>query len=136
MPAGRPPIFKTAKEMQKAIDQYFTDAVFISEDGFHFERYTMSGLALALGMSRRTLVNYSHKDEFLPAIKRARQKVEESLERSLYGNGVAGVIFNLKNNFGWKDQKDVNNNMSGGLDIGQKPVEMSEDDLDAELSQD
>jgi hypothetical protein len=25
----------------------------------------------------------------------------------LYGNTVTGVIFNLKNNFGWKDKNEV-----------------------------
>ena len=41
-------------------------------------------------------------------IKKAKAKVEEQLEESLYrlGNN-SGVIFNLKNNYGWKDNVEV-----------------------------
>jgi len=28
------------------------------------------------------------------------------LEQKLYGNAVTGVIFNLKNNFGWQDKTE------------------------------
>ena len=111
MPAGRPPKYKTPDEMQVIIDQYFVDNQYRTDNGV-VKRYTMSGLALALGMSRRALVDYAHKDEFLPTIKDARLVVEESLEQSLYGTGVAGVIFNLKNNFGWKDQQEINANVT------------------------
>ena len=111
MPAGRPPKYKTPDEMQVIIDQYFVDNQYRTDNGV-IKRYTMSGLALTLGMSRRALVDYAHKDEFLPTIKDARLVVEESLEQSLYGTGVAGVIFNLKNNFGWKDQQEINANVT------------------------
>ena len=111
MPAGRPPKYKTPEEMQVIIDQYFVDNQYRTDNGV-IKRYTMSGLALTLGMSRRALVDYAHKDEFLPTIKDARLVVEESLEQSLYGTGVAGVIFNLKNNFGWKDQQEINANVT------------------------
>lgn len=107
MTAGRPPLFKTPEEMKEVVDQYFTDATLVTDKGILIQQYTMTGLARALGMSRQTMCNYAHKDEFLDTIKDARQRVEESLEKSLYGQGVAGVIFNLKNNFGWKDTKEI-----------------------------
>lgn len=103
---GRPPLFKSADEMQKVIDEYF-DKVKITKDDSLTYRPTMAGLAKALGMSRQALLGYKEKDEFLVTIKRARLEVEEALEEALYGTGVAGVIFNLKNNFGWKDKQEV-----------------------------
>lgn len=108
MPAGRPPKYKTAKEMQKVIDEYFESVTYCNPDtGREYCQPTMSGLADALDMCRKTLCNYSHKDEFLHTIKKARRKVEIALERHLYGNSVTGAIFNLKNNFGWKDKQEV-----------------------------
>ena len=75
--------------------------------------YTMSGLALSLGIDRRTLLNYSKNEEFFPLIKKARQRVEAQLEECLYrlGNN-SGVIFNLKNNFEWKDRQEIDTNRS------------------------
>ena len=107
MPGGRPPLYENPEDMQVLIDNYFDSITFKnSETGQTISKPTMSGLAIALDMDRRSLVNYSHKDEFFPTIKRARAKVEEALEINLYGTAVAGTIFNLKNNFDWKDKTE------------------------------
>lgn len=101
MPGGRPPKYKTPEEMQMVIDDYF---------GKVGDKPTMSGLALELGMSRQALCDYAKKDEFLDTIKSARLRVEAALEQHLFSGSVAGVIFNLKNNFGWKDKTEVEQN--------------------------
>jgi len=107
MPTGRPPLYETPEQMQEIIEEYFQSVTYQHpETGMVVSRPTMSGLAYALGMDRRSLVNYSHKEEFFPTIKRARDKVEASLEDNLYNNSVTGTIFNLKNNFGWVDKTE------------------------------
>jgi hypothetical protein len=58
-------------------------------------------------MATETLRDYGTKDEFSATVKRAKQKIEISLEQRLAGNNVTGSIFNLKNNFGWKDKSEV-----------------------------
>ena len=70
--------------------------------------YTMSGLANQLGISKETLCEYQNKEMFGNLIKRAKQVIEQSLEEQLYrlGNN-SGIIFNLKNNYGWKDQQEI-----------------------------
>jgi len=68
---------------------------------------TMTGLAIHLGMDRRSLVNYGKREQYGDIVDYARAMVEQHLERKLYGNTVTGVIFNLKNNFGWKDKNEV-----------------------------
>lgn len=112
--AGRPPKYNTPEEMQVVIDEYFEYAKYEKDDSVTY-RPTMAGLAKALGMSRQALLEYKKKDEFLVTIKNARLEVEEALEEALYGTGVAGVIFNLKNNFGWKDKQEIE--QSGKVEV-------------------
>ena len=120
MPAGRPLQYETVEEMQEIIDAYF------AEDGGAYMKVgdaliynpTMAGLAYELNLSRQGLINYTHKDEFVDAIKRARARVEIHLEQRLGGNAVTGTIFNLKNNFNWKDKTETE--YSGAIDLSGK----------------
>ena len=70
---------------------------------------TISGLAYALDTSRRTLLDYEERDEYSHTIKRAKQFIEAANEALLVNGGAvpAGVIFNLKNNWGWVDKSEV-----------------------------
>ena len=104
--------YKTVKELEEKVESFFTseDAYIINEKDGAEERIfapTISGLALHLGVDRRTIVNYSNKEEFFPTIKKARARIEAHLEKKLFGNNVTGLIFNLKNNFDWKDKSEV-----------------------------
>ncbi len=112
MAGGRPLAFETPEDLQEAIDAYLGpngDAwVLVDPELPKVFQPTMSGLAIALGVDRRTLTNYAERDEFFPAIKKARMMVEMALEQHLYGKNVTGAIFNLKNNFGWTDKQDLN----------------------------
>lgn len=97
-PGGRPPKWNNIEELQKDIDLYFNNTP--------KEEWTITGLAMAMGTYRTTLMNYQEKDEFLNTIKAAKQKVENSYEVDLKKHGRAGTIFALKN-FDWKDKHDV-----------------------------
>lgn len=99
---GRPRAFKSVEEVEEKINAYFN---YCEEKE---KPYTMSGLAYYLGIDRRTLLNYSKNEDYFPLIKKARDKVQMQLEECLYrlGNN-SGVIFNLKNNFDWKDKMEV-----------------------------
>lgn len=71
--------------------------------------YTMSGLARRLGLSRQGLMEYKAKDDFSDTIKEARALVEEFNERLLLsGKYATGAIFNLKVNFGFKENEEEN----------------------------
>lgn len=128
MPAGRPPIYETPEEMQRIIDLYFVACKLnhleqmdvdiedkkkdYSDDEISTIDYiddaapTVSGLAYTLGMTTETLRTYGNDDEFSATVKRAKQRIEMFLEGRLYGQAVTGSIFNLKNNFGWKDKSE------------------------------
>ena len=71
----------------------------------------MSGLAYYLEISRQTLINYSNKDEYFDTIKKARDRVQMQLEENALSNKAnpTFTIFNLKNNFDWKDKVEVKN---------------------------
>lgn len=102
MPAGRPKAYTDIETMQNKIDMYF------AECDNKKEPYTITGLALALDLDRKSLYNYSKDDKFFPTIKKAKLKVENYLEKHLIiDNSTTGIIFNLKNNFDWKDRQEL-----------------------------
>ena len=117
---GRPMKYKNVKAMQSDIDNYFKDC---DENG---RPYTVSGLAYALGTNRQTLLNYEEKEEFFDTIKRAKARIELFNEELLYNKDVSttGVIFNLKNNYGWKDKQEIEADVKNDVTIN---IELSDE---------
>lgn len=116
---GQPPKYSSPELMQDDIDRYFDDChknyVWLHSDGkagppidtiTNDARPTVSGLAYLLDMSTETLRHYGNKDEYTATVKKAKLRIEMALEQHLYGTAVTGAIFNLKNNFGWKDKTE------------------------------
>ena len=111
-PVGRPLKYQDPEELQVLIDNYFESCWSIDQDGMKTQTipYTVTGLGLAIGLSRKQIIEYSDKDKFRNSIKEARQRCEQYAETmALTGRNQAGAIFILKN-YGWKDvqQLDVN----------------------------
>lgn len=126
MGAGQPMKYKTVEELQEAVDNYFkNDAYIVDGEGNRNFLPTMSGLALSLDVDRRTIVNYSHNEEYFPTIRKAKAKIESFIETRLYGNNVTGCIFNLKNNFDWKDKQEI--------ETKDTTQEVSDEDLNAKI---
>lgn len=128
---GRGLLYETPEKLQEAIDHYF------AECELRTAPYTMSGLALALGISRQALINYEGREAYVDTVKRARARVEAQLEEGLLTRErqVAGHIFNLKNNFGWKDTQEVEHThtlLAIGLP-GSVPVQLEPPIIEAEL---
>lgn len=117
-PGGRPLKFQDLTELQRKIDSYFEHCDSLQKP------YLITGLALALDCDRDTLLNYEDKDEFFgTAIKNAKLKCHSYAEDYLYtGKNVTGAIFNLKNNYGWKDKYEADVT-SGGETINPDPVQ-------------
>lgn len=98
---ARPKKYTKVADMQKKIDAYF------NECDLKGKPYTICGLALAIDLDRKSLLNYSEDNEFFHTIKKAKQKCEAYAEEQLYlGKNTAGVIFNMKNNYNWKDKSE------------------------------
>jgi hypothetical protein len=117
---GRPPKFQSLEELETLINDYFE-----TEEGKNTP--TVTGLALALDTTRKTLLDYCELDnEFSYTIKKAKARVERKMEQHLYGNNVTGLIFNLKNNFGWRDRTETDittgDQPLSGLQVPQEKV--------------
>ena len=124
-PVGRPPMFKSAVEMQILIDEYLVKCqgtVLKDTNGdMVFDKYgqpviinqkppTVTGLALALGFTcRMSLLNYQGKKGFVDTVTRAKARVEEYTETRLFDkDGSNGAKFSLANNFkDWREKQDV-----------------------------
>jgi len=105
MPGGRPPMIESPNEMLPLIENYFIQC---DEKG---DPYTIPGLAYAIGFkSRMSLWEYEEKEEFADTIKRAKLKIEDQRSKMLIYPGkanIAGIIFDLKNNFGYVDKQEI-----------------------------
>lgn len=102
--AGQPPKWKSPKELQDKVDEYFK----YCED---YEKHpTIAGLAYYTGVSRQTIYNYSYKDEFFDIIKKARDYIMMGLEETAIVKGNAGTIFVMKQ-YGYRDRQEVEANI-------------------------
>jgi hypothetical protein len=98
---GKPPYYSDPLELQKACDKYFEQCI---ENEIPA---TITGLTLALGFcTRKSLLDYAEKIEFVNIIKRSRLRVECEYEKRLFGNSPTGAIFALKN-MDWHDRQEL-----------------------------
>lgn len=117
---GRPKKYTEVEIMQEKIDKYF------EECKKNHDPYTITGLCIALDICRDTLSEYLKNEKFSDTIKKAKLKVENYLERHLItDSSTTGIIFNLKNNFGWKDKQE-NINIETNYEDYLKKVEGNE----------
>jgi len=127
MGAGRPRKWNDPEQLADLIQDYIDETTFNVprvdkenkpvlnnkgdqiQDTYFSKPPTITGLCLHLGCSRETLNDYSHKKEYSDTIKKYKDLVENHLEEELHRNQgqVTGIIFNLKNNFGWKDKQEI-----------------------------
>ena len=136
--------YRTATALGKAVNAYFdsvshTEYVTVgdsinprrvkSDSGTYIIKReflvppSISALCLKLGISRQTWSEYSDpkkNPEFAEVCEMARLVIEVYLEEHLLTRrkGVQGIIFNLKNNFGWSENADssVNEDENTGED--------------------
>lgn len=121
---GRPPKYKSKEEIEEKIEQYFRECegeILKDDDGKPVlnkfgnpvivgrKPLTVTGLALALGFAtRKSLLEYQGKKEFVNTITRAKSVVEKYAEERLFDrDGSNGAQFSLRNNFkGWDADKE------------------------------
>lgn len=139
---GRPPTYRTKKEIQAKIDEYFKECEgkpLLDKEGnpmldkngvpimYGVKPLTITGLALALGFSsRQSLLNYQAKEEFAETIRRAKTIVERYAEEKLFDKaGASGAKFSLTNNFeGWREKQQIEADVNSEINIS---IEMSDE---------
>lgn len=123
---GAPVKYETVEELQEAINRYFKscwklitttkgtgELAKTTEEWVQYKSYTSTGLALSLGMTRKGLIEYQHKDShFGNAVTRAKQLCEEYAEGMCFvGKNPTGAMFVMKNCYeGWEDKKSLDIN--------------------------
>jgi len=120
-PGGRPPIYTNPEEMESKAEEYFSkcdtgeEIEVLAKNGTVVKitkkiPYTVPGLSHHLGFAtRKGVFDYKQKGEFRNTITRALQRIERQRnEKALTGEQEPRFAqFDLKNNFGWKDQQNV-----------------------------
>lgn len=126
MPAGRPKKY-TKKKLEKEVKNYFDSISFtenaVDEFGkeilndigepIKYRAYirppSISALCLYLEIEKRTWANYAEDPDLAPVVENTKARVEAYLEEQLTvrEKGVQGIIFNLQNNYGWKNKQEV-----------------------------
>lgn len=129
MGAGRPKKY-TKRGLEKAVKGYFDsisrkvralddggeavyndagESIWVTE---YIRPPTVGGLCLYLGIDRSTWQNYADRSlhpEFQEITAYARIRMEAYLEEQLITRekNVQGLIFNLQNNYGWREKREV-----------------------------
>ncbi len=129
--SGRKRIYESVDELEDAINSYF-DMCRIPDEYGNRQNPTISGLTYYLGFThRQTLTrHYMDRPECQAIVETARLRIEDHLEQRLHGANVTGVIFILKNHFGWRDQSSLEigqDNTKQPIIINTKRPEMIED---------
>lgn len=118
---GNPRKYPNVEVLQQAIDAYF------EECDAKGEPYTVTGLALALDIDRSTLLRYEKEfeEDYRTTVKKAKTRVENNIEKfSMMGKyNPTMAIFNLKNNFGWKDKQEVESTVTAKVEMTQEEKE-------------
>jgi len=137
---GRPAKFETVEELVNVINSFFESCfkdmpmkdkdgnVVLDDDGRPYiehqqvEPFTVTGLALALGTTRETLMdvengNGPYTKEYSDVIMRAKLICQNYAERQMFtAKSANGAIFALKN-YGWKDKQEIDTNVSGEITV-------------------
>lgn len=104
MPAGRPRQYENHASFATKVDEYFASVV---ESG---KRPTLAGLSYFMDFEdREAFGRYAeYGEEFSRTVKQTRLRIEDDRWQSLIDKGefTPGLIFDLKNNHGWKDKTE------------------------------
>lgn len=104
--------FRDPEQLKKDIEEFFIEC---KEEN---RVPTITGLAVKLDTTRRTLLDYENqivktlddniKKEISHTIKKAKARIESEYEQALMDRGkTTGAIFTLKNNYGWQDKQEI-----------------------------
>ena len=110
---GRPRVYSDHAEFDALVEEYFAKCI---TDGL---KPTLTGISLHLGFcDKDTFGTYDAVSvEFSHTIKKARMRIEDNRHQLLVNNKTftPGIIFDLKNNHGWKDKTEHEHGVNADL---------------------
>ena len=126
--------FKTPKQLQKLIDNYFKslepEFVYDNDGNMIFDKSgapvmterkpaTLASMAYAVGLSSKTeLTELEENEEFGETVRRALLRTEAYIERMLFDKTASGgAKYLLKESFGYEQSDDVDVSTDGGVVI-------------------
>lgn len=111
----------TPEQLEKRIREYFKYAEKEKKPP------TFAGLAIYLDIHRSVLYDYETLPDYSDIIKKAREMIlADKIERLITGKGsTPGVIFYLKNVFGWTDKQEVTQTINAHIEA-RKKLDLSE----------
>ena len=110
---GRPRVYTDPEVFAARVQAYFDS---LEENN---KRPTFAGISYFLGFEdRESFTNYANLDGFSRTVKQARLLIEDDRWQSLIDKNAftPGLIFDLKNNHGWKDKTEQDINLSSHED--------------------
>lgn len=119
--------YTSVEQMETRIEEYFN----MCEAKEQIP--TITGLGVFLGFSSRSsLHEYGVKPAYADTVKKAKYKIEAGLEQRLVtGKPPIGLIFSLKNNFGWADKQEYDLTTNGkDMGVVQLPARTSQEPTD------
>lgn len=129
--------FRDPEQLKKDIEEFFIEC---KEEN---RVPTITGLAVKLDTTRRTLLDYENqivktlddniKKEISHTIKKAKARIESEYEQALMDRGkTTGAIFTLKNNYGWQDKQEIIQTSNNKTDLSGLTVEQIQELLKEE----
>ena len=107
---GRPRKIESPDQMVELAEIYLEEIDQRNEmrvEGAPWEKPTLNGLILSLGLSsRESFDEYGRREEFSDTVKRLKLIIANEYEKNLQYGNAAGSIFALKN-MGWSDKQET-----------------------------
>jgi hypothetical protein len=119
-------VFDSVQEFDQAVLSFFQSV------DTKTQRVTLLDLAEHLDVPDRTMRHYGTKPGYGEIYERARQKIENQRNHMLFDGKIptAGVIFDLINNYGWKQPNQIEH--SGAIAVAHSHVPLDvQNELDA-----
>jgi DNA-packaging protein gp3 len=125
-------VFKSVEELETRIESYFDGLVYQRVEEASRKRKnvtittmamrapTISGLACDLGVSRRTLLNYSKKDKFSHVLARARNRIAKWHEEALYNRKTyraARFMLEVNHGYGKLPRRGTDRSQHGRIEL-------------------
>jgi len=110
---GKPLKYKNKEEILKIAERYFRKC---ERDE---EPLTVTGLAIALDTTRKTMMEWERREDYGNTIKKIKARVEHYVEKMTISGKIAPAvgIFVLKN-FDWTDKQIIDANITGDISLG------------------